>query len=54
MGCFYHFCPCQQVGPPLTEEIFERGIRERERERERERTGCVETELYKPERLHCD
>ena len=30
MGCFYHFCPCQEQRPPLTEEDFQRGSKKRE------------------------
>ena len=30
MGCFYHFCPCQELCPSLTEEVIKRGSRRRE------------------------
>ena len=30
MGCFYHFCPCQELRPSLTEEDIQRGSRKRE------------------------
>ena len=30
MVCFYHFSPCQEVGPSLTEEFFHRGSKKRE------------------------
>ena len=30
MGCFYHFCPCQELRPSLTEEDIERGSKKRE------------------------
>ena len=30
MGCFYHYCPCQQARPSLTEEDIERGNKKRE------------------------
>ena len=30
MGCFYHYCPCQEARPSLTEEDFERGNKKRE------------------------
>ena len=30
MGCFYHFCPCQEVRPSLTEEEIQRGSKKRE------------------------
>ena len=30
MGCFYHFCPCQELRPSLTEEDVKRGSRRRQ------------------------
>ena len=30
MGCFHHFCPCQELHPSLTEEDIKRGSRKRE------------------------
>ena len=30
MGCFYHYCPCQETRPSLTEEVIERGLKMRE------------------------
>ena len=30
MGCFYHFCPCQELRASLTEEDIKRGSRKRE------------------------
>ena len=30
MGCFYHFCPCQELRPSLTEEDIKRGSRRKE------------------------
>ena len=30
MGCFYHYCPCQEPRPSLTEEDIERGNKKRE------------------------
>ena len=30
MGCFYHFCPCQELHPSLIEEGIKRGSRKRE------------------------
>ena len=30
MGCFYYFCPCQELHPSLTEEDIKRGSRKRE------------------------
>ena len=30
MGCFYHFCPCQELCLSLTEENIQRGSKKRE------------------------
>ena len=30
MGCFYHFCPCQELRASLTEEDIQRGSKKRE------------------------
>ena len=30
MGCFYHYCPCQEARPSLTEEDIRRGNKKRE------------------------
>ena len=30
MGCSYHFCPCQELRPSLTEEEIQRGSKKRE------------------------
>ena len=30
MGCFYHYCSCQEARPALTEEDIERGNKKRE------------------------
>ena len=30
MGCFYHFCPCQELPPSLTEDDIQRGSKKRE------------------------
>ena len=30
MGCFYHFCPCQELRPSLTEEDIQRASKKRE------------------------
>ena len=29
MGCHYHYCPCQEARPSLTETDIERGIKKR-------------------------
>ena len=30
MGCLYHFCPCQELRPSLTEANVQRGVKNRE------------------------
>ena len=30
MGCYYHYCPCQEARPSLTDTDIERGIKERQ------------------------
>ena len=30
MGCFYHYCPCQEARPSLTEKDIERGNKKKE------------------------
>ena len=30
MGCFYHYCPCQEARPSQTEKDIERGNKKRE------------------------
>ena len=30
LGCYYHFCPCRETQPNLSEDEFEFGIRKRE------------------------
>ena len=30
MGCFYHFCPCQELRLSLTEEVIQRGSKKRQ------------------------
>ena len=29
MGCYYHYCPCQEVRPSLTDTDFERRVKKR-------------------------
>ena len=35
MGCFYHYCPCQEARPSLTEEDIARGNKKREKDQMR-------------------
>ena len=37
IGCFYHYCPCQEAQPSLTEEDIERGNKKREMEQMRKK-----------------
>ena len=32
MGCCYHYCPCQEVGPSPTETDVERGVKKRQQD----------------------
>ena len=47
MGCFYHFCLCQELRPSLSEEVNKRDSKNREL------TRFVETTLYTGKKLHC-
>ena len=59
MGCFYHYCPCQEARPSLTKEEIKRGNKKREMDQMRkqyikkkgynvvERWECVWWNLYK-------
>ena len=37
MGCFYHFCPCQELRPSLTEGLIQRVSKKRELDALRQR-----------------
>ena len=43
MGCFYHFCPCQELRPSLTEEDIKRGSR---RELDELRRGYIQEKSF--------
>ena len=45
MGCFYHFCPCQELRPSLTEEDIQRGSKKRELDALRRH--CIQEKGYK-------
>ena len=30
MGCYFHFCPCQETRPSLTDDDIKRGTKKRE------------------------
>ena len=32
MGCYYHYCPCQEARPSLTDADIERGIKKRKQD----------------------
>ena len=44
MGCYYHYCPCQEARPSLTEEDIQRGTKKRKMDEWRRhyvmRKGC--------------
>ena len=50
MGCFYHYCPCQEARPSLTEKDNERGKKKREMDQMRkqyiEEKGYVVVEMW--------
>ena len=43
MGCFYHFCHCQELRPSLTEEGIKRGSR---RELDELRRGYIQEKIF--------
>ena len=45
MGCFYHYCPCQEARPSLTEEDIERGNKKTEMDQMRKQ--------YIKKRIYC-
>ena len=32
MGCYYHYCPCQETRPSLTDTDIERGVKKRQQD----------------------
>ena len=40
MGCYYHFCPCQETRPSLSDEDIERGNKKRELDDLRREYNC--------------
>ena len=32
MGCYYHYCPCQEACPSLTDTDIERGVKKRQQD----------------------
>ena len=53
MGCYYHFCPCQDARPCLTEEEIQRCIRKRELDELRKQ--CIQEKDYNViEMYECD
>ena len=53
MGCYYHFCSCQEARPSLTEQDIERG--NKKREMDDMRREYIEEKGYKVEEMwECD
>ena len=48
MGCNYHFCPCQETPPSLSDEDIERGNKRREMDLRRE---YIRKKVYKIEEM---
>ena len=53
MGCFYHYCPCQEARPSLTEEDIERGNKKKEMDQMRKQyikeKGYIVVEMWECE-----
>ena len=53
MGCYYHYCPCQEARPSLTEEEIQRGTKKREMDKLRRHylmeKGYTVMEMYECE-----
>ena len=53
MGCYYHYCPCQEASPSLTDTDFERGIKKRQQDEMRrdyiQQKGYQTVELWECE-----
>ena len=53
MGCYYHFCSCQEARPSLTEQYIERG--NKKREMDDMRREYIKKKGYKVEEMwECD
>ena len=35
MWCYYHYCPCQEARPSLTDTDIERGVKKRQQDEKR-------------------
>ena len=53
MGCYYHYCSCQEARPSLTDTDFERGVKKRQQDEMRrdyiQQKGCQIVEMRKYE-----
>ena len=45
MGCFYHYCPCQEALPSQTEEDIERGNRKRAMDQMRKKSTSKKKDI---------
>ena len=44
MGCYYHYCPCQEARPSLTDTDIERGVKKRQQDEMRR--GYIQQKGY--------
>ena len=44
MGCYYHYCPCQEARPSLTDTDIERGAKKRQQDEMR--SGYIQQKGY--------
>ena len=49
MGCYYHYCPCQEAPPSLSDADIESGVKKREQDEMRrdyiQQKGCQIVEM---------
>ena len=48
MGCFYHYCPCQEARGSLTEEYIQRGTK---KEKDEMRKQYIEEKGYTVDKM---
>ena len=53
MGCYYHYCPCQEARPSLTDTVIEKGVRKRQQNEMRR--GYIQQKCYQiVEKWECE
>ena len=46
MGCYFHYCPCQEARPSMTDNEILRGLRDK-----KERTGAIAQRTHPTEKI---